>query len=265
MTCDYNILIQCYIEDRFYPCSGSDTHNESNNTTSNSYNSNDDSNSNSNNNNDSNIINISLTPIGPGPWDRKARAKLSNTQRELLSKQASEEFKTKVSNMLFPKLIEFKPDLLFISAGFDAHYDDMYHFLSENDFHWITEKLCDIIDQLGGVGVISILEGGYSLSTPIPKQLVPSTRTVATVTHKASPLSDIHNNNLELSNHNNINVNINTTNINDTNITTSNNNSTSSITSASINTTTTIVASDSAISLGRGGRGKIKKERNCRI
>lgn len=39
------------------------------------------------------IVNIALTPIGPGPWDRKARAKLTPAQRDLLCKQASAEFR----------------------------------------------------------------------------------------------------------------------------------------------------------------------------
>ena len=68
----------------------------------------------------------------------------------------------------------FAPDLLFISAGFDAHFDDLYHYLTEEDYHWLTEQLCTTVVPQGGK-VISILEGGYSLSSPIP----PPTRTQA--------------------------------------------------------------------------------------
>jgi acetoin utilization deacetylase AcuC-like enzyme len=39
--------------------------------------------------------------------------------------------RSRVSSDLLPRLRAFCPDLLFISAGFDAHYDDMYHYLSE--------------------------------------------------------------------------------------------------------------------------------------
>ncbi len=46
--------------------------------------------------------------------------------------------------MLLPRISAFKPDLLFISAGFDAHYDDNYHFLTEQDIHWVTEQLCEV-------------------------------------------------------------------------------------------------------------------------
>jgi hypothetical protein len=40
-----------------------------------------------------NIVNVVLTPIGPGPWDYQGRAKLTNPKREALCKQASEEFR----------------------------------------------------------------------------------------------------------------------------------------------------------------------------
>jgi len=71
--------------------------------------------------------------------------------------------------MLLPRLAEFKPDVLFISAGFDAHHDDMYHFLTELDMHWMTDQLRIVTAAVGGRGIISVLEGGYSLSSPIPK------------------------------------------------------------------------------------------------
>lgn len=61
----------------------------------------------------------------------------------------------KVTTNLLPRLVDFCPDLLFISAGFDAHYDDLYHFLDEADFHWITEQLCDTVESNNGK-VISV-------------------------------------------------------------------------------------------------------------
>ena len=82
----------------------------------------------------------------------------------------------KVSRMLLPRLVDFKPDLLFISAGFDALHDDMYHFLSEHDVHWLTDQLRSVTASGGGRGVISVLEGGYSLSSPVPMPKIKSTR-----------------------------------------------------------------------------------------
>jgi len=122
-------------------------------------------------------VNIALTPLGPGPWDPRARAKLTAAQRDQYCRLASAEFRQKVRTALLPRLSAFRPELLFISAGFDAHYDDMYHFLTENDIHWVTEQLCKIIDGCNGYGVISVLEGGYSLASAVKKPR--STRTAA--------------------------------------------------------------------------------------
>jgi len=88
-----------------------------------------------------NVVNVALTPIGPGPWDPKTRAKLSASQLRQLTDAASAEMRTKVSSMLLPALHAFKPSLLLISAGFDAHHDDLYHFLTEADYHWMTGKV----------------------------------------------------------------------------------------------------------------------------
>ena len=72
---------------------------------------------------------------------------------------ASQEMREKVSQNLLPRLKSFSPDLLFISAGFDAHYDDLYHFLDEADFHWVTEQLCNCVDPVHGK-VISVRASG---------------------------------------------------------------------------------------------------------
>lgn len=78
---------------------------------------------------------------------------------------ASAEFRHKVNSTLLPALRAFAPDLLFISAGFDTHYADAYHYLHEEDIHWVTKEMTAIVDENGG-GTVSVLEGGYSLSTP---------------------------------------------------------------------------------------------------
>ena len=65
-----------------------------------------------------------------------------------------------------PKLSEFKPELLFISAGFDAHLEDDMASLKfvEDDYAWLTEQLAQLSKKLGCKGIISYLEGGYALS-----------------------------------------------------------------------------------------------------
>ena len=56
--------------------------------------------------------------------------------------------------------------MLFISAGFDAHREDdlaMLQFV-EADYAWVTEKLKAVADKYAGGRIVSMLEGGYSLS-----------------------------------------------------------------------------------------------------
>lgn len=66
----------------------------------------------------------------------------------------------------FPRLRAFKPDLLIISAGFDAHQDDPLASLnwSTSDFAWITRELCKIAQEACGGRIVSTLEGGYDLN-----------------------------------------------------------------------------------------------------
>lgn len=66
---------------------------------------------------------------------------------------------------VFPRIDAFKPELLLISAGFDAHADDPLAgmMLQDEDFAWVTEKLCDLADVHCGGRVVSCLEGGYDL------------------------------------------------------------------------------------------------------
>jgi len=65
---------------------------------------------------------------------------------------------------LFPELCRFKPDLLFISAGFDAHRHDLIGQLNlhSDDYIWITEKLLGIANIYCKGRVVSVLEGGYN-------------------------------------------------------------------------------------------------------
>ncbi len=66
----------------------------------------------------------------------------------------------------FPRLRSFKPQLIIISAGFDAHQDDPLANLnwSTEDFAWVTAELCKIADELCDGRIVSTLEGGYDLN-----------------------------------------------------------------------------------------------------
>lgn len=73
-------------------------------------------------------------------------------------KQASAEFRDKVGRELLPRLRAFRPDLLFVSAGFDGHALDLYHYYTDEDFAWLTRELVDIAEA-NRAGVVSVLEG----------------------------------------------------------------------------------------------------------
>jgi acetoin utilization deacetylase AcuC-like enzyme len=76
-----------------------------------------------------------------------------------------EAFRAAFENRVLPRLRDFAPELLIISAGFDAHMRDPLANLNliEADFAWATRKLMDVADQSADGRVVSVLEGGYDL------------------------------------------------------------------------------------------------------
>lgn len=78
----------------------------------------------------------------------------------------SQGFHQVVEQQWLPALQKFAPQMLFISAGFDAHAEDdmaMLRFI-DTDYHWVTQKLRAVIDRSGRGRIVSVLEGGYNLS-----------------------------------------------------------------------------------------------------
>jgi acetoin utilization deacetylase AcuC-like enzyme len=78
----------------------------------------------------------------------------------------SKAFREVMERVVLPRVDAFSPELLIISAGFDAHRDDPLAGMNlvEDDFTWITEKLCDLADRHCKGRVVSSLEGGYDLA-----------------------------------------------------------------------------------------------------
>jgi acetoin utilization deacetylase AcuC-like enzyme len=76
-----------------------------------------------------------------------------------------DKFHDALESRILPRLIEFRPELVIISAGFDAHYRDPLANinLEEADFAWATQKLMEVADRYAGGRVVSLLEGGYDL------------------------------------------------------------------------------------------------------
>jgi acetoin utilization deacetylase AcuC-like enzyme len=77
----------------------------------------------------------------------------------------SREFRAAMSEIILPALSQFKPDMVMISAGFDAHADDPLASLRflESDYEWATRQLMAIADDCCRGRVVSTLEGGYDL------------------------------------------------------------------------------------------------------
>jgi acetoin utilization deacetylase AcuC-like enzyme len=77
-----------------------------------------------------------------------------------------ETFREAFESRILPNLKSFHPDIVFISAGFDAHEDDPLANLrlKEADFAWATEKLTEIAESQADGRLVSMLEGGYNLN-----------------------------------------------------------------------------------------------------
>jgi len=77
-----------------------------------------------------------------------------------------EEFRAAVRDRWLPALDEHRPELVFVSAGFDAHREDPLANLKlvEADYAWVTRELALVAGKHAGGRIVSSLEGGYSLS-----------------------------------------------------------------------------------------------------
>ncbi|WP_319772971.1 histone deacetylase family protein [Breoghania sp.] len=104
-------------------------------------------------------------PLFPGTGSANETGAGTIVNAPLMAGDGSERFQEAVEIMVLPRLAAFKPDLLLISAGFDAHRRDPLANLNlvEEDFAWITAKLMDIADTSCNGRVVSMLEGGYDL------------------------------------------------------------------------------------------------------
>ncbi len=76
----------------------------------------------------------------------------------------SKEFRDTVNSNWIPSLDNFKPEIIFISAGFDAHIDDQLAGLNftTDDYKWVTKEIMDISTKYASGRVVSVLEGGYN-------------------------------------------------------------------------------------------------------
>jgi acetoin utilization deacetylase AcuC-like enzyme len=84
----------------------------------------------------------------------------------LAAGSGSKELKKAVLEEWLPALNEFKPELVLFSAGFDAHLEDDMAMLrfTDGDYAWVTEQVKSVAERYAKGRMVSMLEGGYSLS-----------------------------------------------------------------------------------------------------
>lgn len=102
-------------------------------------------------------------PLYPGKYGKNVPGRKINIP--LAAGSDGAELQRVMEAECFPALRAFAPDIVFISAGFDAHRDDPLAALEfvEDDFAWVTRELVKIAGETAQGRVISMLEGGYDL------------------------------------------------------------------------------------------------------
>ena len=83
----------------------------------------------------------------------------------LAAGSGGKELRRAVQEVWLPALEEFKPQLVFFSAGFDAHVEDdmaMLRFM-DTDYRWVTEQVAEVARRHAKGRMVSLLEGGYAL------------------------------------------------------------------------------------------------------
>ena len=105
-------------------------------------------------------------PFYPGTGARTETGVGNIFNAPLPAGAGSKEFRQAMEAIILPALRRFSPDFIIVSAGFDAHRNDLLGglALSEPDFAWVTIKLLEQADQSCGGRVVSVLEGGYDLA-----------------------------------------------------------------------------------------------------
>src|SRR3984893_8539379 len=106
-------------------------------------------------------------PLYPGTGAKNERGEHDTiVNAPLRPGDAGDHFREAFESVILPRLADFAPQLLIISAGFDAHMRDPLANLNllEADFAWATRKLMDVAEKSAQGRVVSVLEGGYDLT-----------------------------------------------------------------------------------------------------
>ena len=112
------------------------------------------------------FISSHQSPLYPGTGSVEERGAGNIVNAPLSPGDGSYEFRELWDGALLPRLHAFKPQLVLVSAGFDAHRNDPLADirLQTEDYAWITERLVDLARAHAGGRLVSTLEGGYDLT-----------------------------------------------------------------------------------------------------
>jgi acetoin utilization deacetylase AcuC-like enzyme len=114
---------------------------------------------------DSRVLMVSTFqhPFYPGSGVEGRSERMVNVP--LTAGASSEEFRAAVTEEWLPALERFDPEMLFVSAGFDAHRDDGMAMLRlrESDYAWVTQRIRTVAAKHAAGRIVSMLEGGYDL------------------------------------------------------------------------------------------------------
>ncbi|EJT03370.1 histone deacetylase family protein [Rhizobium sp. CCGE 510] len=105
-------------------------------------------------------------PLYPGTGAKEEKGKHNTIVNAPLSPNVgSDHFREAFKSRVLPALDDFRPDLIIISAGFDAHHRDPLAQinLTGEDFDWATGRVLELADRHAKNRVVSLLEGGYDL------------------------------------------------------------------------------------------------------
>lgn len=100
---------------------------------------------------------------------------------------------------ILPAVAQFQPDLIIISAGFDAHKKDElnFHFIgvTERDYYWLTQQLVSLANSVCGGRLVSALEGGYrtqgGIVSAFSRSVAAHVRALKEVNNQASNLQQV--------------------------------------------------------------------------
>jgi acetoin utilization deacetylase AcuC-like enzyme len=109
------------------------------------------------------MVGIFQHPFYPGSGSRPLGDNMLNLPVPAYTK--GDVIRKMIEDKWIPRLEEFKPEMIFISAGFDAHRDDDLGQLGlvEADYTWITQRIKEIAAKYAKGRIVSSLEGGYNL------------------------------------------------------------------------------------------------------